>query len=142
MAALKPSMRDVDVTIIGAGIGGLSAAAILSKTYNLKCSVYEAHYRPGGCAHSFPIVSKEGTKYNFDAGPTILTGCSVKPFNPLRQVLNEVDASSKIEWIQYNSWGMRDEEGEWEFTLGQERWDMLDRYFHILVSIVLQLNVS
>ena len=61
---------------------------------------------------------------------------------PLRQVLNEVDASSKIEWIQYNSWGMRDEEGEWEFTLGQERWDMLDRYFHILVSIVLQLNVS
>ena len=79
---------DYDVVVIGAGIGGLSAAAILSSVYNLKVGVFEAHYRLGGCAHSFPHrSSKSGCNYLFDAGPTILLGCSSKPYNPLRQVL-------------------------------------------------------
>ena len=46
-----PSLRknsiddEYDVLIIGAGIGGLSSAAILSSVYNLKVGVFEAHYR-------------------------------------------------------------------------------------------------
>ena len=46
-----PSLRknsidnEYDVLIIGAGIGGLSAAAILSSVYHLKVGVFEAHYR-------------------------------------------------------------------------------------------------
>lgn len=97
---------ECDVAVVGAGLGGLSAAAILSSRYNLKVHVYESHYRAGGCAHSFSMRSKEGTTYNFDAGPTILLGCSTAPYNPLRQVLNHLGASSSIDWIPYQSWGM------------------------------------
>ena len=67
---------DCDVAIIGAGIGGLTAGAILSSRYGFKVNVYESHYRAGGCAHSFDIKSKAGTTYKFDAGPTIILGAS------------------------------------------------------------------
>lgn len=43
---------EVDVCIIGAGIGGLSCAALLGK-YGLSVAVAEAHYVAGGAAHSF-----------------------------------------------------------------------------------------
>ena len=64
--------RVVDIAVIGAGIGGLSSAAILNSLYGMQTEVFESHYRPGGCAHSFPMKSKNGVTYNFDAGPTIL----------------------------------------------------------------------
>jgi len=37
----------VDVAIIGAGIGGLCAGAILNTLYNKKVGIYESHYLPG-----------------------------------------------------------------------------------------------
>ena len=116
--ALKKPSAKCDVAIIGGGIGGLSAAAILSARYGKIVQVHESHYRPGGCAHSFPIKSKQGTTYQFDAGPTILLGCSAPPYNPLQQVLNRLGASDKIDWVTYHSWGMVDETGEWSFDLG------------------------
>ncbi len=112
------SGRVVDVAVIGAGIGGLSSAAILNSNYGIQTEVFESHYHPGGCAHSFPMKSKQGATYNFDAGPTILLGCSGPPYNPLIQVLDAVGAKSEIEWIKYDSWGMRDETGSWNFELG------------------------
>ena len=109
-----------DVGIIGAGIGGLTCAALLSKIYNLKVNVYESHYYVGGCAHSFPIKSAR-SKYNymFDAGPTILLGCSRPPFNPLQEIFTVLDIQDKINWLPYNSWGMHTPEGgSWNFELG------------------------
>ena len=113
VVALQKPLGKCDVAIIGGGIGGLSAAAILSARYNQKVQVHEAHYRPGGCAHSFPIKSKQGTTYQFDAGPTILLGCSNPPYNPLQQVLNHLGAANEIDWLTYKSWGMVDESGGW-----------------------------
>lgn len=57
---------------------------------------------------------------SIDAGPTIVLGCSSKPYNPLRQVLDFV-GSDEIEWIKYDSWGMVTEEGlgNWDFKLGE-----------------------
>jgi phytoene dehydrogenase-like protein len=112
---------DYDVVVIGAGIGGLSAAAILSSVYNLKVGVFEAHYRLGGCAHSFPHRSKSGYNYLFDAGPTILLGCSSKPYNPLRQVMDFVGA--RCEWIPWDEWGMVTEQGQWDFKLGENHFE-------------------
>ena len=114
--------HSTDVVIIGAGIGGLTAAAILTSKFNLKVDVFESHYHIGGCAHSFEITSKEEskTKYRFDAGPTILLGCSSAPYNPLQQILNYLDASSAVDWISYKSWGMVTEEGKWNFELGEK----------------------
>lgn len=37
----------VDIAIIGAGIGGLCAGAILNTLYNKKVGIYESHYLPG-----------------------------------------------------------------------------------------------
>lgn len=123
---IKLSMsEECDVVVIGAGIGGLSAASILSAKYGMNVKVLEAHYHAGGCAHSFPIKSKiSKATYQFDAGPTIILGCSSKPYSPLRQVLNYVGAGNSIDWIPYHSWGMyAPETGHWKFELGPNKFE-------------------
>lgn len=84
-------VEEVDIAIIGAGIGGLCAGAILNTLYDKKVGIYESHYLPGGCAHAFPATAviengdkKEKISFTFDSGPTIVLGCSTKPYNPLR----------------------------------------------------------
>ena len=130
----------VDIAIIGAGIGGLTAGAILNTLYNKKVGIYESHYLPGGCAHAFDRVASIGStnngtassssmKFTFDSGPTILLGCSQKPFCALRQVLDAVNQS--VEWIRYDGWGMienpqqkqqqHQEERRWKCELGPDK---------------------
>ena len=101
---------EVDIAIIGAGIGGLAAGAILNTLYHKKVGIYESHYLPGGCAHAFERLAPKSNKkekpmrFTFDSGPTIVLGCSERPFNALRQVLNAVNQS--VDWIRYDGWGM------------------------------------
>ena len=105
----KLPSREVDICVIGAGIGGLSSAAILTQKYGMHTEVFESHYHAGGCAHSFKMRSrKRGSNavFHFDSGPTIVLGCSNEPFNPLQQVINTVGARNDIDWIRYDSWGM------------------------------------
>jgi C-3',4' desaturase CrtD len=54
--------------IIGAGVGGLTAAALLAKR-GFDVTVLEAHVDPGGCAATF---FHKG--YRFDAGATLVGG--------------------------------------------------------------------
>ena len=56
------------VVVIGAGIGGLTAAALLAK-WGKRVTVLEAHVYPGGCAGTF---FHRG--YRFDAGATLAGG--------------------------------------------------------------------
>ncbi len=58
------------VIVIGAGVGGLSAAAALLKA-GCRVTVLEAHVYPGGCAGTF---FHQG--YRFDAGATLAGGFS------------------------------------------------------------------
>jgi len=39
--------EEVDIAIVGAGIGGLCAGAILNTLYDKKVAIYESHYLPG-----------------------------------------------------------------------------------------------
>lgn len=59
---------ELDVAIIGAGLGSLSAAAILAKR-GLSVAILEQNYLPGGCTSSY---LRKG--YIFETGATTLVG--------------------------------------------------------------------
>lgn len=62
---MHPSPR---IVVIGAGVGGLTTAALLAKA-GLDVTVLEAHVYPGGCAGTFYHKG-----YRFDAGATLAGG--------------------------------------------------------------------
>ncbi|MGZ4959665.1 MAG: phytoene desaturase family protein [Methylomonas sp.] len=63
-----------DVIVIGAGIGGLSAAALLAKA-GKSVLLVERHDRPGGYAHGF---RRRG--FHFDAGVHLVSGCGAEGY--------------------------------------------------------------
>ena len=63
----------VDVAIIGAGPGGLTAGAYLART-GLRVAVMDAHYVAGGCATMFARGVGE-QRYNFDIGLHYIGDC-------------------------------------------------------------------
>lgn len=75
-------MTDSDVIVIGSGIGGLVAGALLAR-YGKQVLVCESHTIPGGAAHAF---SRQG--FHFDSGPSFYCGLGdPQSVNPLRLVL-------------------------------------------------------
>jgi phytoene dehydrogenase-like protein len=108
--ATTAAEETVDVIVIGAGVGGLSCAALTSK-YGLDTLCLEAHDTAGGCAHSFTRFNPAASKtvpFSFDSGPSLVNGLSSKGTNPLRQVLDAVGTADQIEWKLYNGWIVHD----------------------------------
>ena len=72
---LSAAKRDgtSDAVVIGSGLGGLSAAALLAQ-YGYSVTVCESHDRIGGCAHGFERRTAAGT-FHFDSGPSLFSGC-------------------------------------------------------------------
>lgn len=89
---------DADIIVIGSGIGGLTAAALLAR-YSKRVIVCESHGIPGGAAHSF---SRQG--FQFDSGPSFYAGLSdASSLNPLRQVFDALGVS--VETVAYDPLG-------------------------------------
>jgi phytoene dehydrogenase-like protein len=120
----------VDVIVIGAGVGGLTCAA-LSARYGYSTLCLEAHDRPGGVAHSFTRYSTASkvVPFTFDSGPSLISGLSSKSTNPLRQVLDALDVADTVHWKVYDGWLVHDwadgtsfkittgDGGEWEAAI-------------------------
>jgi len=68
-------LQDLNIVIIGAGVGGLAAGALLARK-GAGVIVLEAQDYPGGCASTF---AREG--YRFDAGATL--GCGFHHGGPM-----------------------------------------------------------
>ena len=89
---------NLDLIVIGSGIGGLTAAALLAR-YGKQVLVCESHAIAGGAAHSF---ARRG--FTFDSGPSFYCGLSdPRSLNPVRQVLDVLGES--IQTVNYDPLG-------------------------------------
>ena len=88
-------MPDYDVVVVGAGNGGLTAAAGLAKNGH-KTLLLEGHNVPGGCATSFIRG-----RFEFEVALHQLSGLGFPEFpGPVRGVLSDLGVVDKIEFIQ------------------------------------------
>ncbi|NJO56812.1 MAG: FAD-dependent oxidoreductase [Richelia sp. RM2_1_2] len=91
-------MKNFDVIVIGSGIGGLTAAALLSR-YGKRVILCESHTVAGGAAHSF---RRRG--FEFDSGPSFYCGLSdARSLNPVKQVLDVLGES--LQTVPYDPLG-------------------------------------
>ena len=91
-------MENFDVIVIGSGIGGLTAAALLSR-YGKRVMVCESHTVAGGAAHNF---RRQG--FEFDSGPSFYCGLSdARSLNPVKQVLDILGES--LQTVPYDPLG-------------------------------------
>jgi all-trans-retinol 13,14-reductase len=81
-----------DTIVIGSGLGGLTAAALLAKS-GQRVLVLERHYTAGGFTHSY---RRRG--FEWDVGVHYIGGVH-KPDSPLRRLFDTV-TDGQLEWAQ------------------------------------------
>ncbi|HSM83411.1 MAG TPA: NAD(P)/FAD-dependent oxidoreductase [Nodosilinea sp.] len=105
-----------DVVVIGSGIGGLCCGALLAR-YGYRVTICESHTIPGGAAHGF-----ERQGFVFDSGPSLHSGMSYRgSTNPLRHVLDALGEGDALTWANYDTWGVRLPEGDFDTTVGNDQ---------------------
>lgn len=91
-------MARYDVVVIGAGNGGLTAAATLAKA-GRKVLLLERHNIPGGCATSFCRG-----RFEFEVALHQLSGMGSEAMaGPLRGTLRDLGVFDKVEFVQMDT---------------------------------------
>ena len=104
---------DTDVAVVGAGIGGLTAAALLAQT-GRRVAVFEQHDKPGGFCHSWEGVCTDGgelVRLRFDAGVHDISGWFEG--GTVREILRRLNLDSALEWRRLDH----------AFVEAGQRWD-------------------
>lgn len=89
---------DFDAIVVGAGIGGLTAAALLAQS-GLRVLVCEQHSVPGGFAHTWSSTGQDGDVkpvFRFDAGVHDVSG--VWDGAAVHGVLTRLGLANSVEW--------------------------------------------
>lgn len=111
--------KDRHIIVIGSGIGGLTAGALLSAEGAL-VTVLEAQSFPGGCAATF-----RRNACRFDAGATV--GCGFHSGGPMDELGRKLGIDWPIE-AERVAWQYR--HGELRLDLSRSRAEILERFPH------------
>lgn len=106
---------DYDVIVIGSGLGGLTAAAMLAKEQKKKVLVIEQHYIPGGCATVFQRhgVTCEVGLHEMDMG--------APAWDMKHAIFEKLELDKRVPWIDLpQTWRMRTESQEYTIPEGRE----------------------
>jgi phytoene dehydrogenase-like protein len=93
----RPGGNQHDAIIIGSGLGGLSAGALLAQR-GLKVLVAEQHFEPGGYCTSWERGVRRGNerlRYVFDAGVHDISGLG--PHGPVRNLLRQLNLEGRLD---------------------------------------------
>ena len=113
-----------DVIIIGSGIGGLTAAALLSKI-GYKVLVLEQHYIAGGCCHTF----EEGG-FEFDTGIHY-----VGDVHKLQKILDLI-TEKPIEWTQLGNTRLDKQEIYDRIFVNEDKFDFKTGETNLLLDLI------
>eukprot|EP01026_Neomeris_dumetosa_P002649 TRINITY_DN107153_c0_g2_i2.p1 TRINITY_DN107153_c0_g2~~TRINITY_DN107153_c0_g2_i2.p1 ORF type:complete len:562 (+),score=64.71 TRINITY_DN107153_c0_g2_i2:66-1751(+) len=119
---VKAQEQEVDVVVIGSGVGGLSCAALLAK-YGVNVCVCESHSIAGGAAHAWV---RDG--YHFESGPSLYSGMNSRGVdgNPISHVFQAI--GEELDLLEYREWRVIVPEGEFHEVGLQSFQDVLQKF--------------